>query len=102
MSAQNAPQEAPAPVTTARLVVAWIALLALLALTVGSALVPLGRLNVVVNFAIATAKAGIVAAVFMELSRSASILRLAAAAGVVWLAILGGLAVADLLARGLG
>lgn len=31
-----------------------------------------------------------------------AILRLAAAAGVVWLAILGGLAVADLLARGLG
>ena len=86
--------------TTRTLVLAWLALLARLALTVGSALIPLGTLNVAINFVIAAAKACIVAFVFMELARSTPAVRLAAVASVVWLASLGGLAVAALLARG--
>ena len=88
--------------TTRRLVIAWAALLLLLALTVGSAFLPLGRGNAALNFAIAAAKTCIVALVFMDLARSAPAVRLAAIIGVVWLAILGGLALADLLARGTG
>ena len=92
---------APGPrARTRRFVVAWIALLVLLSLTVGSSLIPLGHLNVVLNFAIAVAKAAIVAIVFMELGSSSSTLRLTAVVGIIWLSILGGLALADLLARG--
>jgi cytochrome c oxidase subunit 4 len=85
---------------TGRLVLAWIALLVLLALTVGSSLIPLGHLNVAINFAIAVAKGAIVAIVFMELARSSSTVRLVAIVGILWLSILGGLAIADLVARG--
>ena len=52
--------------TTRTLVLAWLALLALLALTVGSALIPLGTLNLAINFVIAAATAWIVAVVFRE------------------------------------
>ncbi len=79
---------------------AWAALVALLALTAGSSLLPLGVFNLVSNFAIATAKAGIVVVVFMRVQRGGAAQWLAAAAGVVWLALLTSLALVDFIARG--
>jgi cytochrome c oxidase subunit IV len=77
----------------------WIALLILLAITCGSAYLRLGAFNTWVNFVIAAAKALLVAWIFMHLQRSAPLVRLVAAAGLVWLTILVGLSAADFLTR---
>ena len=80
-------------------VLVWIGLLILLALTLGSAYLPLGWLNGVVNLAIAVAKALLVMTFFMHLRSSHYVLRIAAAAGFFWLAILIGLSLSDFLTR---
>jgi len=77
----------------------WTALLALLALTCGSAYIPLGAFNTGLNFAIATAKALLVAWVFMHLGRGPALVRLFAGAGFVWLLFLVALSSADYLTR---
>jgi cytochrome c oxidase subunit 4 len=78
---------------------AWVALLALLALTYGSAYIPLGVFNTWLNFAIATAKALLVAWVFMHLGRSPALVRVFAGTGFVWLLFLAALSAADYLTR---
>jgi len=80
-------------------VLVWIALLVLLALTLGSAYLPLGWLNGAINLAIAVAKALLVMFFFMHLRSSHYVLRIAASAGFFWLAILIGLSLSDFLAR---
>jgi cytochrome c oxidase subunit 4 len=82
-----------------RIWLSWAALLLLLATTTGAAFLPLGRLNPFVALAIAGAKALIVLIVFMELRRSAGLVRAFAAAGFFWLAILLTLISADYLTR---
>lgn len=77
----------------------WLALLALLMLTLGSAYLSLGWLNGVVNLAIATAKALLVMIFFMHLRSSHYVLKIFATAGFFWLAILIGLSLSDFLAR---
>jgi caa(3)-type oxidase, subunit IV len=77
----------------------WIALMVLLALTLGSSFVPLHGFNTTVNVAIALVKATLVAVVFMRLRTSSALVRLAALAGVMWLLILIGLSFTDLLIR---
>ncbi len=77
----------------------WIALLALLAVTAGTSLLPLGAFNAVINFAIAMVKAGLVLAFFMHIGQKATIVRVVAAAGVFWLMLLVGLSLADFLWR---
>ena len=81
------------------LVSAWIALLALLALTVSLAYVPLGSFNAVVALTIGCMKAAIVAAFFMELRASGPRTLLFAGAGLFWLAILLWLGMMDFLTR---
>lgn len=76
----------------------WLALLMLLVLTFGVAHLPLGDFNVVAGLAIAGIKAALVALIFMGLGRSASLVRLAAAAGLLWLVILFTLTLADVAA----
>jgi cytochrome c oxidase subunit 4 len=77
----------------------WLGLLALLALTVFAAYLPLGTFNTVVALAIAATKAALVAAIFMEL-RERNSLRLAfAIAGLFWLGILLWLALSDYVTR---
>ena len=83
-----------------RLMLAWLALLALLALSCGSAFLHLGVLNPLANYGIAVAKACIVITVFMHLTREAPLLRVVAAAAMVALALLVGLSATDFLARG--
>ncbi len=81
------------------LMVPWAGLLALLGLTVLLAYQPLGSFNVVVALLIATAKALIVAAIFMELRERDGVMIAFAAAGFFWLAILIWLAGADFISR---
>lgn len=77
----------------------WLGLLALLMLTVFAAYLPLGALNTIVALAIASTKAALVAAVFMEL-RQRNLLTLAfAIAGFFWLGILLWLSFSDYLTR---
>ena len=88
------------PVAAARTyVLVWIGLLALLMLTLGSAYLRLGWLNGVVNLAIAVAKTLLIMTFFMHLRSSHYVLKLFAAAGFFWLAILIGLSLSDFLAR---
>jgi cytochrome c oxidase subunit 4 len=72
-----------------KLTFGYLGLLALLALTVGSSLFDLGGFNVALNLAIAAAKAGLIAMLFMHLT--AALPRLAVAATGLWLIILFGL-----------
>jgi len=77
----------------------WGALLGLLALTVFLAYQPLGAFNTVIALTIATTKALIVAAIFMELREHRGLTIAFAAAGFFWLAILLWLAGTDFLTR---
>jgi cytochrome c oxidase subunit 4 len=81
-------------------ILVWVALMALLALTTASAFLPLGALNAVVNFAIAAVKAALVLVFFMHVARGDAAVRVAAAAGLLWLGFLFGLSFLDILARG--
>jgi cytochrome c oxidase subunit IV len=88
------------PLTLRRHLLVGLALLALLALTAGSALLPLGAFNAVSNFAIAALKAALVLAFFMHLGRGDAAVRIAAAAGLLWLGFLVALSLVDFLGRG--
>jgi cytochrome c oxidase subunit 4 len=75
------------------------ALLVLLALSAGSALIPMGAFNEVANLGIAALKALLVLVFFMRLKSDSPLLRLVAAMGFAWLALLIALSLADLLSR---
>jgi cytochrome c oxidase subunit 4 len=81
------------------LVIAWLALLALLASTVTLAYVPLGTFNAVVALTIGTIKAAIVAAIFMELRHRGAYTFIFAGAGLFWLALLLWLGMMDFMTR---
>jgi cytochrome c oxidase subunit 4 len=76
----------------------WIALLVLLALTCGSAYLPMGTWNTVANVAIAMMKACLVAFFFMHIMRGAAY-RLVLIAALFTLALLVGLSGADYATR---
>lgn len=75
------------------------ALLVLLGLSAGSALLPLGVFNTIANLGIAVCKALLVLAFFMRLRWDNPLLRIVASAGFAWLAVLIALALADVLTR---
>jgi cytochrome c oxidase subunit 4 len=77
----------------------WLALLILLAITVGSAYLPLGAANGAINLGVAAAKAALVALFFMNLATSSVLVRLASAAGVFWLVFMFALTAGDYLTR---
>jgi cytochrome c oxidase subunit 4 len=77
----------------------FAALLALTALTVGSALVDLGGVNNVVALGVAGCKAGLVAVFFMQAREASPVVKLTIFAGCVWLALLIGLTMSDFLTR---
>lgn len=77
----------------------WAGLVLLALTTAGSAYVPMGAFNTVVNFAIAAAKALLVMAFFMHLRQADALRRIFAGAGFFWLALLLGLMLTDLLVR---
>jgi cytochrome c oxidase subunit 4 len=81
------------------LVISWAALLVLLGTTVFLAYQPLGSFNLFIALLIATSKALIVAAVFMELRERNGLTIAFAAAGFFWLGILIWLSGADFITR---
>jgi cytochrome c oxidase subunit 4 len=82
-----------------RLVLTWLGLMLLLALTLGSSYVPLGPWNTAINMAVSCAKALLIALIFMELGRAGALVRIAAVTGLVWLALLFGLSATDYATR---
>ncbi|MDN4051645.1 cytochrome C oxidase subunit IV family protein [Massilia sp. YIM B02763] len=81
------------------LLLAWAALMVLLALSAGTAFIPLGWVNTALGMAIALAKAVLVALVFMRLRRSPALLRIAAVVGAVTMLVLFGLSATDYATR---
>jgi len=81
------------------ILLSWAVLLVLLALTIMLAYQPLGTFNAPIALAIATTKALIVAAIFMELRERGPLMIVFASAGFIWLAILLRLAWVDFLTR---
>jgi cytochrome c oxidase subunit 4 len=82
------------------LVQVYIALLVLLALTVGAAFVHMGKFNIVVALTIAIAKACLVIWVFMHVREGGRLVWIFATAAFVWLGILFVLTFSDYLSRG--
>lgn len=82
-----------------RLMGVWALLMLLLALTVGSAFLPLGVGNTLLSLLIAAAKASLVVAFYMHLRTGSAPLRLIASTGLLWLLLLIVLTLADTLTR---
>jgi cytochrome c oxidase subunit 4 len=77
----------------------WMALLALLGLTLVTAYAPHGRFGLVANMAIASVQAVLVAGFFMGLRHAKALVRLTACASLFWLAVMFALTLADVLTR---
>ena len=79
----------------------WIlaALLALLALSAGSALLKLGPWNTPLNLAVSITKTVLVMAVFMHETEARRLTRLVSALGFIWLSMLIGLTMFDVFTR---
>ena len=78
----------------------FAALLVLTATTVAVSKVDLGPFNVVVAMSIATMKASLVLWFFMHLRQATSVVRLAAAAALLWMLILLAFTLSDYVTRG--
>jgi cytochrome c oxidase subunit 4 len=78
---------------------AWVALLVLFAVSLGSAYLPLGTANTVVNLGIAAAMIAVLAAFLMGLRNSTALIRLVAAASGLWIIIMFSLTFADYISR---
>jgi cytochrome c oxidase subunit IV len=77
-----------------------VTLLALLALTIGSAYINLGPFNIVLSMTISAAKTALIVIFFMHLRHTKPAVWLCAGAGLLWLGILLTLALSDYLTRG--
>jgi cytochrome c oxidase subunit IV len=78
----------------------YLALLCLLAVTIGSAqLLQLGAFKPVVNLGIATVKAVLIAWFFMHVREGSGLVRLFSGAASFWLLILFGVSLSDYLTR---
>ena len=77
----------------------WVGLLALLALNIGIAHLPLDRAKPAANLAVAVVQASLMFTVFMRLNRASALVRLTAAAGLVWLSFLFLIGSADFFTR---
>jgi cytochrome c oxidase subunit IV len=96
----SAHAEAERPITPVHSYLAVLAaLLALLALSAATALLRLGALNPILNFAVSVSKTLLVMAVFMHETSARNLTRLVSALGFIWLAMLIGLALLDFLTR---
>lgn len=78
-----------------RLLLAWLALLVLLAATVAASLLPIGEWRQAVNLAIAGAKAAVILMIFMKLRSEGALVRLAFAISGVLLFVLAAMLTAD-------
>jgi cytochrome c oxidase subunit IV len=78
---------------------AWLILLTLFAVSLGSAYLPLGAGNLAVNLGIAAVMLAVLAAVLIDLRNSVALVRIVAAAGLFWIIIMFALTFSDFLTR---
>ena len=78
---------------------AWVVLLVLAAISLGSAYVPLGPGNVALNLVIAAAMAIVLAVFLMDLQNSTILVRVVAVTGLFWTMIMFSLTFSDYLSR---
>jgi cytochrome c oxidase subunit 4 len=95
----NTPTTSASPPSLRLHLIVLAALLALLLTSAGLALLPLGVFNALSALGISVIKTLLVMAFFMRLRRGPPLLRMAAAVGFAWLAVLIGMTVADVLTR---
>lgn len=80
-------------------VLAWIGLLLLFAINLGSAFIPLGSGNVILNLFIAAVMAAVLAIFLMDLWNSQTLVRVVAVAGLFWMVLMFSLTFSDYLSR---
>ena len=80
-------------------IMSWLALLALLAVTLGLSFVRMGDFNIVVSLTIGWVKGLIVGLVFMKLAGRPSLRWVVAGAGFFWLMFMFGLTMTDYASR---
>ena len=80
-------------------ILVWLALMVLLALTVGSAFMPLGRAHTPVNLTISVTQAALVMLFSMHLSSAHPLMRIIAIIGFFGIAIMITLSLFDVLTR---
>jgi cytochrome c oxidase subunit IV len=85
--------------STLRLIGVWLAIIALLGLSLGTAYMPMGRGNSIICVAIAFIQALLVWTFFMRLRWSGLLVRLIAVAGLLWILLLLGISLTDYLTR---
>lgn len=82
-----------------RLIGVWVAVIALLGLSLGTSYIPMGRFNSIVSVTIAFVQALLVWTFFMKLRWSGVLVRLIAVTGLIWFLLLLGLSLTDYLTR---
>lgn len=82
-----------------RLIGVWLAVIALLGLSLGTSCIPMGPLNSIVSVTIAFIQALLVWTFFMRLRWSGPLVRLIAVVGLIWFLLLLGLSLTDYLTR---
>ncbi|GJE31039.1 cytochrome C oxidase subunit IV family protein [Methylobacterium oxalidis] len=82
-----------------RALLVWAGLILLLGLSCLAAWAPLGGWTSAVNLGLAATQAALVAVLFMRLDEAGPLVRLTAACGLFWLAILFTLCLTDVLSR---
>jgi cytochrome c oxidase subunit 4 len=80
-------------------VIVWLCLLGLLVISIGTAYLPLGAVNVALNLIVAAAMVGVLMAYLMDLRHSNNLIQLLAFAGIFWSLSLFALTFADYLTR---
>lgn len=84
---------------TSSILLVWVVLLVLLALTMGASTLVSGALGLTTGLSIAVVKCGLVAWRYMHLDEEQGLARLAAFGAVAWLAILFAMTSLDYLTR---
>ena len=80
-------------------VLAWVALVVLAAISLGSAYLPLGAGNVTVNLVIAVVMAIVLAIFLMDLRNAKTLIRIVAVTGLFWTTFMFTLTFSDYLSR---
>jgi len=78
---------------------AWGVLVLLFGISLGSAYIPLGAGNLVLNLSIAAVMAVVLAVFLMDLRNSQILVRIVAVAGLLWLVLMFALTFSDYLSR---
>lgn len=78
---------------------AWIALIVLGAISLGSAYIPLGAGNVTLNLLIAAVMAIVLAVFLMDLQNAKALIRVVAVTGLFWMIFMFALTFSDYLSR---